>query len=209
MHTTVEIRNVCRFDLWSYRGSVGRPHGPEGQLIFEVANGLFGSGDVDGVVEFAVPALVEPVTGPPTRAHLDRRGAVACRELGSCFEPSDVADITNDLSGADRAYTVNINQAGARGRHGGGDPLLGSCQCRVERGAVTDEFTSSRRTRLCPSGLTRSGRSERNAAIATELASFGSFFWERPEPSTRTLDANIDETSNTTSPAATSCWATR
>ncbi len=48
-------------------------------------------------------------------------------------------------------------------------------------------------------------RSDRNAAIATARASFGSFFWERPEPNTRTRDASNGGTSNTVSPAATSC----
>jgi hypothetical protein len=52
----------------------------------------------------------------------------------------------------------------------------------------------------------RGTRCDRNAAIATELASFGSFFWERPEPNTLTLDASSGGTSNTVSPAGTSCW---
>ena len=50
---------------------------------------------------------------------------------------------------------------------------------------------------------------ERNAAIATDLASLGSFFCERPEPSTRTRDTNTGGTSNTVSPTATSWRASK
>ena len=49
----------------------------------------------------------------------------------------------------------------------------------------------------------------RNAAIATERASFGSFFSDRPEPSSRTRDANMAGMSTTCSPAARSCCANR
>ena len=50
---------------------------------------------------------------------------------------------------------------------------------------------------------------ERKAAMATENASLGSFFSERPVLRTRTLEANVGGTSRTTSPASTSCWASR
>jgi hypothetical protein len=36
-------------------------------------------------------------------------------------------------------------------------------------------------------------------------ASFGSFFWDFSEPNRRTRAASIGDTSNTVSPAATSC----
>ena len=49
----------------------------------------------------------------------------------------------------------------------------------------------------------------RNAAIATDRASFGSFLSERPEPNSRTRDANVAGMSTTCSPAARSCWANR
>ena len=48
-----------------------------------------------------------------------------------------------------------------------------------------------------------------DAELRTERASFGSFFCERVVSSTRALDARTGGTSNTVSPAATSCWATR
>jgi hypothetical protein len=59
------------------------------------------------------------------------------------------------------------------------------------------------------SSSTRRRRRPRSAAIAVDNASFGSFFCALPEPSTRTLDDSIGGTSTTSSPAATSCWASR
>ena len=50
---------------------------------------------------------------------------------------------------------------------------------------------------------------ERKAAMATENASLGSFFSERPVPSIWTLEAKVGGTSRTTSPASTSRWASR
>ncbi len=45
--------------------------------------------------------------------------------------------------------------------------------------------------------------------MATLRASLGSFFWDRPEPMTRTRAASTGGTSTTVSPAATNCWAKR
>ena len=45
----------------------------------------------------------------------------------------------------------------------------------------------------------------RNAAIATDRASFGSFFCDLPDPNSRTRAAIIAGTSITRSPAPTSC----
>ena len=50
---------------------------------------------------------------------------------------------------------------------------------------------------------------ERRAAMATDSASFGSFLFDFPVPSTRTLEANVAGTSRTCSPAPTSCWDSR
>ena len=49
----------------------------------------------------------------------------------------------------------------------------------------------------------------RSAAIATERASLGSFFCDRPVLNVRTLEARTAGTSITVSPAAISCWASR
>jgi hypothetical protein len=45
--------------------------------------------------------------------------------------------------------------------------------------------------------------------MATENASFGSFLFDRPVPSTRTLEASVAGTSRTCSPAPTNCWDNR
>ena len=70
-------------------------------------------------------------------------------------------------------------------------------------------FASRRSTSLCPTAATRRRSGDRNAAIATDSASFGSFLFDRPVANTRTRDANVAGTSTTVSPAATSCWASR
>ena len=49
----------------------------------------------------------------------------------------------------------------------------------------------------------------RSAAMAAERASLGSFFDDFPDPSTRTRADSTGGTSTTSSPAATSCWASR
>jgi hypothetical protein len=49
----------------------------------------------------------------------------------------------------------------------------------------------------------------RRASMATERASLESFLSQRPEPSSRTRDANVAGMSTTVSPAARSCWANR
>ena len=42
--------------------------------------------------------------------------------------------------------------------------------------------------------------------MATDNASLGSFFWDLPLPRTRTRADSVGGTSNTSSPALTSCW---
>ena len=49
----------------------------------------------------------------------------------------------------------------------------------------------------------------RRAAIAVDRASFGSFFWNLPEASTRARAANVGGTSTTCSPAANNGWERR
>jgi predicted outer membrane repeat protein len=49
----------------------------------------------------------------------------------------------------------------------------------------------------------------RSATTATDRASLGSFLFGRPVASNRARDARVAGTSTTTSPAATSCWASR
>jgi hypothetical protein len=45
--------------------------------------------------------------------------------------------------------------------------------------------------------------------MATDRTSFGSFLFERPVPSTRTLEARVAGTSRTRSPALISSWDNR
>ena len=47
------------------------------------------------------------------------------------------------------------------------------------------------------------------AVIATEVASLGSFLWERFELNSRVRAANVAGTSTTVSPAVISCWASK
>ena len=49
----------------------------------------------------------------------------------------------------------------------------------------------------------------RRAATATDSASLASFLFDRPEPRSRTRDANVAGTSITCSPTSTSCCASR
>ncbi len=52
-------------------------------------------------------------------------------------------------------------------------------------------------------------RRPRSAAMAVDRASLGSFLFDFPDPSTRTRADSVGGTSTTSSPAATSCWASR
>ena len=45
--------------------------------------------------------------------------------------------------------------------------------------------------------------------MVTDSASLGPFLFERPVPSTRTLEARVAGTSRTRSPAPTNCWDNR
>jgi len=56
-------------------------------------------------------------------------------------EAGNVIDLADDLSGADRADTVDVTQAGPRRRHRTGDPFLGCGQRLVQSGNVCDELT--------------------------------------------------------------------
>jgi len=69
----------------------------------------------------------------------------------------------------------------------------------VPLGQKTEYFT-------VVAGSTGRSPRERRAAMATDSASLGSFLFERPVPSTRTLEASVAGTSRTSSPAFTSCW---
>ena len=66
----------------------------------------------------------------------------------------------------------------------------------------------SRSTSAWSAGWTDRSPGERRAAMATERASFGSFLSERPCRA-RCPDASVAGTSRTSSPASTSCWASR
>jgi hypothetical protein len=66
-------------------------------------------------------------------------------------------------------------------------------------------FANKRNTSAWSATSTDRNDEARNAAIATDRASFGSFLSDRPVPSTRTRDASVAGTSTTVSPAATSC----
>lgn len=70
-------------------------------------------------------------------------------------------------------------------------------------------FDNRRSTSLLPTGRTRRRSLVRNAVTATDMASFGSFLFDLPVPSTRVRAANVAGTSTTISPAVTSCWASR
>jgi hypothetical protein len=59
------------------------------------------------------------------------------------------------------------------------------------------------------SGLTGRHDGERSATMATERASLGSFLFTAPAASSRTRAASLGYTSSTSSPAATSSWASR
>ena len=60
-----------------------------------------------------------------------------------------------------------------------------------------------------PTDCTRRRSRVRRAVTATDMASFGSFLFDRPVPSTRVRAANVAGTSTTASPAVTSCCASR
>ncbi len=66
-------------------------------------------------------------------------------------------------------------------------------------------LANKRSTLTWSSARTFASVGARNAAIATDRASFGSFLSERPVPNTRTRAANVAGTSSTVSPAATNC----
>src|SRR3954465_11569616 len=70
-------------------------------------------------------------------------------------------------------------------------------------------FDNNRNTSLLPTDCTRRRSRVRNAVTATDIASFGSFLFDRPLPSTRVRAANVAGTSTTVSPALTSCCARR
>ena len=59
------------------------------------------------------------------------------------------------------------------------------------------------------SAATGRGAAERSAAMATDRASLGSFLLVAPVASSRTRAPSLGCTSSTSSPAATSCWASR
>jgi len=70
-------------------------------------------------------------------------------------------------------------------------------------------FDNRRNTSLLPTDCTRRRSRDHNAVTATDIASFGSFLFDLPEPSTRVLAANVAGTSTTVSPAVTSYCASR
>jgi hypothetical protein len=70
-------------------------------------------------------------------------------------------------------------------------------------------FARSRNSSLSPTAETGRKLSCRSAVTATDIASFGSFLFERVDASTRVRAASVAGTSTTDSPAATSCWASK
>ena len=66
-------------------------------------------------------------------------------------------------------------------------------------------FDNKRNTSLLSTAWTLRRSRFLNAVTATDVASLGSFLFDRPEPNTRVRAANVAGTSTTISPAVTSC----
>ena len=145
------------------------------------------------------------------------------RRLQLLIEPSDVVEelegeVVADLFDRRLGMHLGEERIGVRGVEFLGD----SARCQLGKRACSRQTTrvrwspmsvlrlaKRRSTSTVADGSTRRSPGDRRAATATESASFGSFLFERPVPSTRTREANVAGTSTTSSPAPTSCWARR
>ena len=74
------------------------------------------AGDVEDVVEAAVPGAREPVAEMLAAGGIDRGGAGPGREVVAVGEPGDVAGVGEDPGGAGRADAVDVHQVRARSR---------------------------------------------------------------------------------------------
>ena len=69
--------------------------------------------DVDGVVELAVAARVEPVANDRSARGFDRGGGVVAGVVPGAREACDVAAVAEDVRGDDRAGPVQLGDRGA------------------------------------------------------------------------------------------------
>ena len=93
---------------------------------------------VQGVVEAAVAAPVEPVALCLARAGGDGGGAVEAGEAGLAGDAADVADLTDDAGGAEVADPDQAGQAAAAGLHRLGDFALELLDLAVEAAQRVD-----------------------------------------------------------------------
>lgn len=67
-------------------------------------------GDVDGMVQLPVAPPGEPMGDPPTRGHLDGRGAGLGREVIPAAKTGDVAGIADEHRGDDRSDPEDLGE---------------------------------------------------------------------------------------------------
>ena len=89
-------------------------------------------GEVQGVVEVAVPAPRQPVSATPARRVFDGGGAVVGGVGVSVREPGDVAGVADQHRGDDRPDPEHVSQRRVGGGDGGSDPAMGLFELGVE-----------------------------------------------------------------------------
>ena len=73
-----------------------------------------GDGDhVDGVIQLAVAAWVEPVPDDRAAGGFDRGGRVVAGVVPGAWEPADLAAVAEDVGGDDRPDPVQLGERGA------------------------------------------------------------------------------------------------
>jgi hypothetical protein len=97
-------------------------------------------GQVEGVVQLAVTARVEPVAFAGTAGGFDGGGAVVGGEPLWRREPGRVADVAQDEPCDDRADTMELQQRRARRGDGVADAALGGCDVAVEATEVGQQL---------------------------------------------------------------------
>ncbi len=102
-----------------------------GGVVADLGDG----GEMDRMVELAVAAVVEPVARSRPRRRVQRRGRVVAGVMGFGREPADVAGMTDEMRGNDRADTMDLGDRRVRGAHRGDDA---GAQCRELAVRVAD-----------------------------------------------------------------------
>jgi hypothetical protein len=95
--------------------------------------------DVEGPVELAVPAWVEPVPVLQRARRGDGCGGVVAGEVAGVGEPGDVCGVAEDDRRAQGADAVHVGDCGSRGEDGFGDPLVERDELAIEPAHIAEK----------------------------------------------------------------------